>query len=67
MAKADDLTLIYAGDMPADTALTAGNAINLVFKWAKNHKLILDAQKCEALFISSSTKKSFHSKKQLAV
>ena len=65
MAYADDLTLSSAEDTPADANLSVENAIN--FAWATNHGLILNVQKYDALFISSFIRKSFRSKKQLAV
>ena len=58
VASAEDLTLMCDGDTPADAALWAKNAINLVFKWATNHDFILNAQKCETLFTSHFTRKS---------
>ena len=67
IAYADNLTLVCSGTSPSEVASKAERLIATVSTWSTNHGLVLNAQKCEALFISPFTCKVHQTVQQLAV
>jgi hypothetical protein len=67
IAYADDLTLICSGSSPAEAAATAERLIAIVHQWSTINGLVLNALKCEAMFVSPFLRKEHQAAQQLAV